>query len=242
MLAQALLAHTDTLATTASLADPDALVPTCPEWTIRRLVTHVGQAHRYSTTAVRTHQAAPASTADPGPQQNWRTWLTGGAEDLLAALRTTGPDTEVWTRFGTRRALFWLRRMTHDTVVHNVDAALTTGAEFKIEDSLAADGITEYLELAIARIAAGLLPSVERLRGDGETIRLNATTGQTWLITRTSTGISTDLVAGQADVTATGSPQDLLLLLTRRTSQNAPQIAVTGGQELLEHLLASTDF
>jgi len=39
-------------ATAAHAADPDDDVPTCPGWSVRRLVAHVGRVHRTATAGV----------------------------------------------------------------------------------------------------------------------------------------------------------------------------------------------
>ena len=39
-----------TLAEIAATADPATQVPTCPDWTLRQLITHVGRAHRWAAT------------------------------------------------------------------------------------------------------------------------------------------------------------------------------------------------
>ena len=42
-------------------ADPDGTVPTCPEWTVRDLVRHMGGVHRWATGFVRG-RTEPASS------------------------------------------------------------------------------------------------------------------------------------------------------------------------------------
>ncbi len=41
-------ASTDTLALLVDSADLTRTVPTCPDWTLRQLATHVGRAHRWA--------------------------------------------------------------------------------------------------------------------------------------------------------------------------------------------------
>ncbi len=40
-------------------ADPDGTVPTCPDWTVRDLVRHMGGVHRWATGFVRAEDRAP---------------------------------------------------------------------------------------------------------------------------------------------------------------------------------------
>ena len=49
---------TGTLADVAGRTDPATQVPTCPDWTFRQLITHVGRAHRWAATIVATRAQA----------------------------------------------------------------------------------------------------------------------------------------------------------------------------------------
>ena len=53
------VSSTDTLAGLAGRADPATQVPTCPDWTFRQLITHVGRAQRWAATIVATRAAEP---------------------------------------------------------------------------------------------------------------------------------------------------------------------------------------
>src|SRR5215510_5852185 len=61
-------------ASTAGLAevvaeyDQSLPIPTCPEWTLRQLVTHVGRAHRWAAEITRTRSDAfiPSGTSRNG--------------------------------------------------------------------------------------------------------------------------------------------------------------------------------
>ncbi|MBB5780644.1 hypothetical protein [Nonomuraea jabiensis] len=60
------------------------------------------------------------------------------------------------------------RRMLCDTAVHHYDAAATTGAAFGIADDLAAEVITEGMEMPASPGSESLKPSLVELRGRGE--------------------------------------------------------------------------
>jgi uncharacterized protein (TIGR03083 family) len=147
-------------------------------------------------------------------------------------------DTPVWTFFGPQPARFWLRRMLHDTTVHHADAALATGKEFTVAPDLAADAITEWLELLCDPVTAGLKPDFARLRGTGQTLRLDPGDGPGWLITRAPDGVRWTRESKPADVTLAGPVADLLLVLTRRLPLD--HVAVTGDEALAGHWLAHT--
>jgi uncharacterized protein (TIGR03083 family) len=234
-LAEGLREHTTALAATAAGTDPAARVPTCPEWTLRVLVGHIGQVHRWAAGIVESGPSPIPDPldADPGVPGEWPDWLRAGADSLATAV-LAGPDRPVWTFFGERPASFWLRRMLHDLTVHHADVGLTAGVPVTIAPDLAADGITELLEVMADPVAPTLRPEVGELRGTGQTLRFAA--DDSWLVTRTPGGLRWELADGPADVTVTGTAEDLLLVLAHRRPVEA--VTVRGDRALLDHLLA----
>jgi uncharacterized protein (TIGR03083 family) len=239
-LAEALHAHTAGFAEAVAGADPDAPVPTCPDWPLRVLTGHIGQAHRWAASIVRSGPSPVPDPfdADPGSPDKWAGWLREGATDLVDAVLAVG-ETPVWTFFGPQPARFWLRRMLHDTTVHHADAALATGSPFEVAPDHAADAIDEWLELLSDPVTAQLKPDFAELRGTGQTLRLNPDSAEGWLITRTPDGVRwTRAGEGTADATLAGPIRDLLLVFTRRLP--ADRVTITGDRALAEHWLAHT--
>ncbi|MGY0056470.1 maleylpyruvate isomerase family mycothiol-dependent enzyme [Streptomyces sp. LZ34] len=237
-LASGLLVQTAAFADAVDGTDWDAPVPTCPEWRLRVLVGHLGQASRWAAGIVR------GGSADgiPDPReavlpQDWRAWLLAGASELVEAVRAVGPGTEVWTVAGPGPASFWLRQATHDTSVHAVDAALSAGVEYALEPDLAADAVTQCLELLSSPVTAALKPAVASLWGAGSIgLRPSEESIEGWVITRTPTGVSWRRGQGSTDVTVTGAVEDLLLVLMRRLPPQ--RVAVEGDGRLFDHWLA----
>ncbi|QXJ20274.1 maleylpyruvate isomerase family mycothiol-dependent enzyme [Actinomadura graeca] len=246
-LAEGLREHTAAMAAAVAGRDPAAPVPTCPEWRLRDLVGHVGQAHRWAAGLVLTGEAAPTpdpAHADPGPVGDWPGWLRGGADDLAAAVEKRGPETVVRGPIGPLPAAFWLRRMLHDTSVHHADAALAVGVPFAIAPDLAADAISEGLELMTSPHAVKIKPGLAALRGRGETLYLRAddVEGPGWLLTREPDGPRCERSDGEAAVSACAPARDLLLMLTRRLSPEDAGAVITGERAVLDHWLANTAF
>jgi uncharacterized protein (TIGR03083 family) len=226
--------------------DPQATVPTCPEWRVRDLVGHIGQAYRWTAGLVRSRAAAPPPDprdAEPGRPQDWPGWLRDSAADLESVIAETGPETAVWTFIGDRPARFWLRRMLADTSVHVADAAIAAGRPFTIAPDLAAETISEGLWLISAAAAADLKPALGELRGDGQTLQLrSADVEPGWLITRVPGGVTWERRTAEADVVVAAPVRDLLLVFSRRITPDDTRLAITGDRALLTHWWAHTAF
>jgi uncharacterized protein (TIGR03083 family) len=135
-----------------SRGDPGLPVPSCPDWTLRQLGTHLGRVHRWAAEIVstRTAEAIPMKAApdgippaDPAGQADW---LLAGAQRLTEAIRAAGTD-QVWAFGSLAPAAFWARRQAHETMVHRADAELAAGLPVVLDAELAADAVDEWLRL-----------------------------------------------------------------------------------------------
>ena len=115
----------------AGLAAP---VPTCPGWTVRELVAHLGASHRATAAMLRGEQEPPVALPTGDPLE----WLRDGTIELVEAL-TRDPER------------FWARRACHQTTLRAVDALAAVfgrapeAAETWIATDIAVDGIDEVL-------------------------------------------------------------------------------------------------
>jgi uncharacterized protein (TIGR03083 family) len=138
----ALEAETAGFAEAVHDADPARPVPTCPEWTLAQLTEHVGQAQRWVTVVLERRAPVPNAQVTvrvPQDPDERSAWLVAGARRLGQAVREVGPATQVWSWSEDHTAGFWLRRTTHDTLVHRADAELAVGREVVIDPDLAGD-------------------------------------------------------------------------------------------------------
>lgn len=216
-------------------ADPSSPVPTCPEWTLRKLVTHVGRGTRWAATIVRDRAEAavdprtvPDGAPPPDPDRA-ADWLHDGVQVLLDAVEATGADTPVWTFTGPQPAAWWIRRRLHETIVHRADAALALGAPYDLPAEVAADGVSEWLGLLAARpTEAGLVPLA-----DGVTLHLHATDdglgeGGEWMIRGEDAGITWEHGHGKGATAVRGRAADLLLAVLRRFPADDERLQVLG--------------
>jgi uncharacterized protein (TIGR03083 family) len=248
-LAEALVAEAEEFGMAIEGAAPDARVPTCPEWTLRDLTCHVGLAYHKSAAIIASRPTGyvpfeAVTVDDPPGFDALGGWLVDGAERLVETVADVGPETLTSTWTPDRRAGFWTRRLTHETVVHRADAALATGAPYDVDADLAADGISEGLDL-VAVFSQIEHPAMDRtsLRGTGETLLFRATGPDLgWLARRTPSGVEVTQSRADADVVVEGRVADLLLALTGRIAADDPRVTVSGDAGLFRHWLENTKF
>ncbi|MEV6641241.1 maleylpyruvate isomerase family mycothiol-dependent enzyme [Amycolatopsis sp. NPDC051371] len=248
-LAEALVAEAELFGMAIAGASPDVRVPTCPEWTLRDLTCHVGLAYHKSAAIIASRPTGyvpfDAVTVDDPPGFGaLGDWLVEGAEQLVEAVADVGPETPTSTWTPDRRAGFWTRRLTHETVVHRADAALATGAPYEVDGDLAADGISEGLDL-VSVFSRLEHPAMDRtaLRGSGETLLFRSTEPDVgWLARRTPSGVEVSLDAAEADVVVEGRAVDLLLALTGRIAADDPRLTISGDAGLFRHWRDNTKF
>lgn len=151
-------AETQRVAQIAAQADLTAVVTTCGDWTLRDLVRHVGFVHRWATSAMIT-AAAPDRGSIPMPiddeQASIAAWFSEGAEKLVSTLADLDPTAPTWHPFPPPATnAVWLRRMSHETMIHRIDAELALRETSTVDPELASDGIDEYLSLTLPHLVA----------------------------------------------------------------------------------------
>jgi uncharacterized protein (TIGR03083 family) len=243
---------TGSTATIAELTDGAGLrtaVPTCPEWTLRELITHVGRAHRWATAIVSGRLAAPLGFREvpdgklPGEPGEHPGWLRAGASRLIAAAGEAGTE-EMWTLAGPGQASFWVRRMAHETAVHRADCQLAFGQRPAIRPQIAADGISEWLGLICQ--PGGRADQLSQ-RWLGHTLHLHATDdglgvpGE-WTVRGEPGGVTVTQGHDKGEAALRGPAGALLLVLTRRFRPDDPAVEVLGDPGVLATWLAATPF
>ncbi|GAA1504267.1 maleylpyruvate isomerase family mycothiol-dependent enzyme [Sphaerisporangium rubeum] len=233
-------------AAVAASADPAAQVPTCPGWTVAKLLKHVGIAHRWAEHMVRNRSAEPVPPRQvpagvPGDPADYPRWIADGGAALVDTLRTAPLDAPIWSWGGGHGAAFWSRRMLFETAVHRADAEFALGAEPRVEAAVAADGVDEFLgNLAAAGRSFTALADLD----DTGTLHFHATDtdGGEWMVTAEPGGMSWTHGHGKGDVAVRGTASDLLLLLYGRVRPGDPRYQVFGDTGLLGRWLSKTSF
>jgi uncharacterized protein (TIGR03083 family) len=236
--------------------DLTVAVPSCPGWDVGQLLRHLGGGQRWAAEMVRTQARKPL------PDEHFRDlsahthedaavvapWLVESAAMLATALRAAGPDSPVSTGpvpYGT--AEFFARRFTHETAIHRADATLALGKPFELEQSVAIDGLDEWMELGSLPMHFDIHPWTLELLGPGRTLHFHATdtphdADAEWVVDLTGDALAWRRAHEKAAVAVRGRVVDLLLLVYKRRPAESEAIEIVGDDELLDFWLARVSF
>ena len=218
----------------AARTDLDTPVPTCPEWTMRDLLQHVGDVHRWAAAHVTQRRALGirdvASVAGPLPDDpGLIDWYREGHAALVRTLETADPAMECWTFLPAPSALaFWARRQAHETAIHRADAESPSGRFTPFEPSFAVDGVDELVRGFLVRAGSDATGKPTWTR------RVRATdTGDEWLARVGDQGLHVLDDGGEpADCAVAATASDLQLFLWNRLP--AERVSVEGDASLLD--------
>ena len=212
----------------AQAAGLDVPVPTCPDWTVRRLIGHQGMVHRWAAANLRGRTIEIDATERAGRRAPSPVdWLRDGAIDLVAAISEAPEDvrTIVFLNDAPGPRAFWARRQCHETTIHAVDALAgalgryPTAADTWIVPAVALDGIDELL-------AGFMTRNKSRLRSEQPlTVGVLADESPTgWLVDvgpapAVVTVAARDEVAARADVRLDGPAVAVYLTLWNRSDE-----------------------
>jgi uncharacterized protein (TIGR03083 family) len=190
----------------------DAPVPTCPDFTVDDLATHVGQFCGFWTHVLCEGTGRPKPPFDDAPDDRVA-WLREVAHHLDVELRTTPPDTAVWTWFPSdQSAGFVARRIANELAVHRVDAELARGTAAPVAADLAADGIEEIFVLLQHPEQDGLFSPTHH------TLHLHGTDFEPaeWFVDFGPDGLTMTREHAKGDLALRGAVSDLEMVLYQR--------------------------
>ncbi|KKW62112.1 maleylpyruvate isomerase family mycothiol-dependent enzyme [Mycolicibacterium elephantis] len=228
-------------------ADPSTPVPTCPDWTLKQLFRHVGRGNRWAAQIIAERRMTPLDPREvrdgkpPEDPDAAIDWLNAGARAVISAVDRVGSE-RVWTFLGMRPAGWWIRRRLHEVTVHRADAALALGVDYDPPPELAADGISEWIELMTVNASQSSAP-VDR----GRSLHLHATddglgpAGE-WTVVNAEDGVTWTHDHGKGDVALRGPVKDLLLAIVRRRSAGEGGLELFGDVKVWDAWLERTPF
>lgn len=235
-------------------ADPTATVPTCPEWTVADLGSHIAggfagwycynastSADEWSLDGLMGALATSGATVDD--HLGNITLLESAVEQFLEIV--TGPERELstWCFGGSAPARWWLRRAGSELTVHLTDAARVHDRWSSTSPAGSCEAVDEVTGEIFPRFPA-ILAGMAAMRGDepvetpvppADPVALVASDcDRGWTLRRDEEGnaIRERTAASDAGAVATASGADLLAWLHGRPTR-AP-LDVEGSRELVE--------
>jgi len=239
---EAYAAAAERFAVTVAWSDLAAPVATCPGWSVRDLVIHLGNVHAWAATVVET--GAKAVEQDDRPRSGAKgravsAWYAGKAEDLYEVLRHTPADRPTWNFvFGDGVASFWSRRQLHETTIHLMDLDATGSRTTEVASEVCVDGIDEVLSTWLHRMhrrhPADLTRPVALIASD---------TGDTWVLSpqgpASPPSVQHRRTSGTAVPDRVEAPVETLYRLLWQRSADAPDVSVAGDEERVRAFLGS---
>jgi uncharacterized protein (TIGR03083 family) len=206
-------------------------VPSCPGWTMERLVGHVGRVYRWTAGWVLSGESTEVDRAPKG--EAVLAWTETGRDQVLRTLQEVDLSGRTATWAGEQPAMFWPRRMAVETALHRWDAENAAGGDAQpVDAALAVDAVDELLAVLLPQRKGD---SIQALGATGSSLHLHATdvTGE-WLVTFTGPPehLQVEREHAKGDVAARGTASDLLLVLNNRVPLD--RLDVFGDRGLLE--------
>lgn len=166
-------------------AEPQAQVPTCPEWNVDDLLDHLYRVqtlwrHVVDAGVVTTQEVRELpAPAEPDTRGDLFSLGEAASAALVAALDSRAPTDPAWSWSGDHTVGFTMRRQAHEATIHRIDAEVAGGvAATPVDVEVAQDGVDEVLRVhaGSSRAAAGEVSGARR-------VRVVATdTGATWMV------------------------------------------------------------
>jgi uncharacterized protein (TIGR03083 family) len=219
----------------------DVRIPSCPDWSLRDLVEHLNEVHRFWAAAVAAGPSdSPPPTCEPAHPDDASpadllTQSAAATRELTSALRDVGPAAGCWTWWGdsdvpmTSGAV--ARHQVHEAAVHAFDAQLAAGTAQPVPVAVALDGIAESIGVSYG--------TADPWPYGPARIGLHTDEGPSWLLDPEASGsiVLDDRVETVADLH--GSASDLLLTLHGRLSPE--RLRSRGDLATLRRLLSWPD-
>ncbi|MDH2416346.1 maleylpyruvate isomerase family mycothiol-dependent enzyme [Nocardioides sp. CER19] len=191
--------------------DPEARVPSCPDWSAADLLWHLTEVQTFWERVVRERPAGPDDDWQEPSRPGTYAELLAAFDDrhgaFVAALQAADPAEAAWTWSTEQTVGFTFRRQAQESLIHRLDAELTAGSVTGLDPVLAADGVDEALDIMFGGTPAWgrFDPLPHHVRVD-----LTDTDTQVWVQLGTFSGTSPDGTdyAEEPDISVVPDPGD----------------------------------
>ncbi len=221
---QAIRAESARFGSAVAGTDLAVSVPSCPEWSVRELVAHLGGVQRFWADTVRAgNPDRPSRVEHPAPlrDDDLVGWMSESTARLVAALGEASDDAPCWTWWGSPRTSGAVaRHQVQEVAVHRWDAERARGEPAPLDPAVADDGVAEFIQVVMGSSANTMPGSITLVADDS---------GGEWIVG--------DQRGPHATVHATAS--DLVLLLYGRVHPES--VLIDGDPVLVGWLLSAND-
>ena len=228
--------------------DQQARVPTCPDWDVADLTSHLAHVYLHKVACIRDGEAPdpwPAPGLDEVPVLEL---LERGFAELRDQLTSHRPEDFAASWYTPDQTVgFWYRRMAQETVVHRIDAELATGQPvFPVPDDLAVDGVDEllagFVPFGLAHWPDYFGDVLDSSPGHRTVVRAGdaawtVATGPGRFDVTPGVDGTVDDGTGPADLVVAGAPEDMLRWLWSREAPGTPStVEIVGSPAALDEL------
>ncbi|MEO8363841.1 MAG: maleylpyruvate isomerase family mycothiol-dependent enzyme, partial [Ilumatobacteraceae bacterium] len=186
-------------------------VPSCPEWTLFDLVSHIGEVQNFWSHSILEAIADvpwPGEVSKPDSPGNAGKWLRVQTQSLIDAINSTAVTSPCWTWWGDpQTASAVARHQVQEAELHRWDGELALGTPNSLPLHVATDGIPEFLHVHRFSIQKLELPHIHLVASDSDA---------DWHVND----------AASETVAISGTASDLLLFLSGRLPVD--KLRVTG--------------
>ncbi len=219
------------LADAAKLGGLDADVPSCPDWDMRALLSHLSMIHLWAAGHVAELQPRSWGSLDElaafwPDDAKLVDWYLETNANLIYTLESAPLEMKRRMIYEAPSAVaMWARRQAHETAIHRFDAENAAGIATEFNPTLASDGIDEMF--------TGMAPG-EKGFAETKTISVRAAdTDDQWHVTVAQDEVTTLRADLPADLTLNGNASDLYLAVWNRGDDS--NITISGDRNVLDH-------
>ena len=214
----------DRICAVARHRDLNDSVPSCPHWSLRDLLVHLGRVYSFYAEMTRTGSEKPFPFSDiPAPEINTEiAWIQQAFEDFRSVVGIREPDEFAWS-FTPNKTVAWVnRRALHETLIHRFDVELSVGDVSAVDPGVASDCVDEFLE----SFFLGRASDAEKPLGS---VHLHCTdVDGEWIIESVGGEFVMRREHAKGDVAVRGKAVDLAQLLWRRLPLSSGRFEIFG--------------
>ncbi len=232
------VSEAELFAAAAESGDLGVAVATCPGWDMRELVRHLGLIHLWAAGHVAFPHTDPDDVQLHTLAEFWPNlavwpddadlvnWYRATNANLVEALKAAPSDVESFTFLPAPSPLaMWARRQASEIAIHRFDAEAARGVTTHFETAFAADVLDEMLSGFAARRRELAIEAEQVMHVHTED------TDEDWYLTIGPERIETSRQGDDADLTLSGSAEELYLLMWNRAPDSS--VTMTGNTDLM---------